>query len=151
MTINLDDHVPFLLYRAASKLASEANAELKMLGINTMCSRILLVLLRDTHVTVGDLCQATSIDQSTVSHTLIKLGRGGLISKQRQVRDNRTVRVSLTPKGIVIARRCSEISTRNNRVAVDGLSRTQIATLRGMLRHLYENIVNIENAAAAAD
>jgi MarR family transcriptional regulator, organic hydroperoxide resistance regulator len=151
MTINLDEHVPFLLYRAASKLASEANAELKTLGINTMCSRILLVLLRDTHVTVGDLCQATSIDQSTVSHTLIKLGRNGLVTKQRQLRDNRTVRVSLTPKGMLIARRCTDISTKNNRIAVEGLSRNQIATLRAMLRHLYENLTHVESAAAVAE
>lgn len=151
MTIDLDEHVPFLLYRVASRLASGANAELKAIGINTMCSRILLVLLRDTTATVGDLCQATSIDQSTVSHTLIKLGRMGLVSKRRQLQDNRTVRVSLTAKGGEIAQRCGEIASHYDRLTSQGLSREQIRGLKTTLRHVFETLANAELSAATAD
>ncbi|HUZ75712.1 MAG TPA: winged helix DNA-binding protein [Stellaceae bacterium] len=151
MILDLDEHVPFLLYRVASKLMTEANAEYKALGVNTMCSRILMVLLRDTTAKVGDLCEATSTDQSTVSHTLIKLSRMGLISKRRQLQDNRTVRVTLTPKGTEIARRCTDIAVRYEELVRRGLSHEQIETLKTTLRQLFENLAEFEMSTATAD
>jgi len=146
MPFDLTSNLPFLLYRIASKLGSDANAAFKTAGVTTMYARILLALLYDDNSTVGDLCAFTAIDQSTMSHSLNALRRLELISKRRLARDNRTVRVRLTPKGLETARRCSEIASGFNQMLARGLSDEEIVTLTSSLRRLYDNCGQREHA-----
>ena len=139
--VRLNDHIPFLLYRLASQLSIEANAQFKALGVNTLSSRVLLVLLTGEAATVGDLSTITAIDQSTLSHILIRLCRNGLTIKRKEGRDSRIVNVRLTAKGRKVARRCREIGLQFAEITTASMTAGQKEDLRGMLKDMYRNLV----------
>lgn len=139
--VRLSDHIPFLLYRLASQLSIEANAQFKALGVNTLSSRVLLVLLTGEATTVGDLSSITAIDQSTLSHILIRLGRKGLTIKSKGGRDCRIVNVRLTAKGRKVARRCREIGLSFAEITTVSMTAGQKEDLRSMLKDMYQNLI----------
>jgi DNA-binding MarR family transcriptional regulator len=139
--VRLNDHIPFLLYRLASQLSIEANAQFKALGVNTLSSRVLLVLLAGDAATVGDLSSITAIDQSTLSHILIRLGRKGLTIKRKEGRDSRIVNVRLTAKGRKAALRCREIGLQFAGITTASMSAGQKDDLRTMLKEMYRNLM----------
>lgn len=139
--VRLNDHIPFLLYRLASQLSIEANAQFKALGVNTLSSRVLLVLLTGEAETVGDLSTITAIDQSTLSHILIRLCRKGLTIKRKAGCDSRIVNVRLTAKGRKVARRCREIGLQFAEITTASMTASQKEDLRGMLKDMYRNLV----------
>jgi MarR family transcriptional regulator, organic hydroperoxide resistance regulator len=147
MRFDLIDNAAFLLFRITSKLSTEANQAFKKIGVSTMQARILLALLSAEGWTVGDLCQFTAIDQSTMSHSLVALARRELVSKRRQASDNRTVQVKLTTKGREIAQRCTDISSRFDRSLTQTLDDGQASALKKLLRQLYEGLNGHTSAA----
>jgi DNA-binding MarR family transcriptional regulator len=140
----LSEHIPFLLARLASQLAIEANSDFRALGVNTLSSRVLFVLLTEQIATVGELSTITSIDQSTLSHILIRLGRKGLVTKHKKSRDSRVVDVRLTVAGRKVAQRCFDIGIRFDEVITATLDARQKADLRRLLQKLYRNLTASE-------
>lgn len=136
---NLEQNIPFLVHRLASRMAAVANERYKKEGINTLVVRVLLVLWTNKEATVGELCEATTIDQSTVSHMLKRLMARQLITKKREDRDNRAVRVSLTAKGAKLAESCAEIASNYERQALGIVSGEKAAEFRRMLVAMYRN------------
>ena len=147
MPYNLIDNVAFLIFRIGSKISGDANQAFKNVGLSTMQARIVLALLSAETWTVGDLCHFTGIDQSTMSHSLAALARRGLVTKRRQVSDNRTVRVKLTAKGFEVAHRAAEIALRFDRALCDALGPREAPTLKVLLRDLYEGMIGQAIAA----
>ena len=140
MPYNLIDNVAFLIFRIGSKISADANQAFKNVGVSTMQARIILALLSARTWTVGDLCQFTGIDQSTMSHTLVALARRGLVSKRRQASDNRTVRVKLTAKGLELAQRSAEVASQFDRALCSAVGTRQAIALKALLRDLYEGM-----------
>lgn len=140
MPYKLIDNVAFLIFRIGSKISGDANQAFKNVGLSTMQARIVLALLSAEVWTVGDLCQFTGIDQSTMSHSLAALARRGLVSKRRQASDNRTVRVKLTGKGLEVAHRAGEIASQFDRALCNALGARDAPVLKGLLRDLYEGM-----------
>lgn len=147
MPYNLIDNTAFLIFRIGSKISGDANQAFKSVGLSTMQARIVLALLSAETWTVGDLCQFTGIDQSTMSHSLAALARRGFVSKRRQASDNRTVRVKLTAKGLVVAHRAAEIASQFDRELSSAVGPREAATLKALLRALYEGMIGQAIAA----
>jgi MarR family transcriptional regulator, organic hydroperoxide resistance regulator len=140
MPYNLIDNVAFLIFRIASKISADANQAFKDVGLSTMQARIVLALLSAEMWTVGDLCQFTGIDQSTMSHSLVVLARRGLVSKRRQASDNRTVRVKLTAKGSELAQKSAEVAVQFDRTLCNAVGTRQAPALKALLQDLYESL-----------
>src|SRR5580698_568201 len=138
MQFNLRDSTAFLIFRLTSKITPDATQAFKKAGVSAMQARVLLALCGAELWTVGNLCRFTAIDQSTMSHSINTLVRRGLVSKSRLVSDNRTVVVKLTAKGEKTARQCAEISTMFERSLARALDAPRAATLKELLRALYE-------------
>jgi len=125
--------------RLASRLSSVADKHYRKFGINTQIARVLLVLWAKEVASVGELCEATTIDQSTLSHMLKRLMAKQIIVKKREDQDNRTVRVSLTPKGTKLAAICVEVASNYQLKTIASFSVQQVAELRHMLVTMYRN------------
>jgi DNA-binding MarR family transcriptional regulator len=102
--------------------------------------RVMAVLSLNGGATVGELAEATSIDQSTLSHILRRLERQKLVQKVRQDHDNRSVKVSVTAKGRVLAKRCHDTAMKHDRMLTRGLPESQKRALKSALQHLYANV-----------
>jgi DNA-binding MarR family transcriptional regulator len=139
MGLETHDTVPFLVARVAT-LMNAWHADFKKLGLSVLSVRVMAVLGLNGSASVGELAEATSIDQSTLSHILRRLSRAGLVEKAREDHDNRSVRISTTAKGRALARRCHDMAVEHDRRLTDGLSSAQVRALKSALRHLYVNV-----------
>lgn len=131
--------VPFLLARVANAL-NEWHADFRRLGLSVLSVRVMAVLSLNGAATVGELAEATSIDQSTLSHILRRLERAKLVAKVRQEHDNRSVRVAPTAKGRVLAKRCFRTAVQHEGMLTRGLSKTEVRALKAALERLYANV-----------
>lgn len=141
MTIHfLHDTVPFLMNRISAQISASANTEFRKFGLNLLSARVLVVLLVNKSATVGELAEATSIDPSTLSHILRRLSRQGLVTKERQAHDNRSVLVKLTPKGKRLAEKCLDAVADHERAITRGVDPERIRQLKATLQVLYANV-----------
>ena len=141
MAVVTHDTVPFLVARVAT-LMNAWHADFRRLGLSVLSVRVMAVLSLNGGATVGELAEATSIDQSTLSHILRRLERAKLVQKTRQDHDNRSVKISTTPKGRALARKCHDTSVKHDRMLTRGLSAADVRALKGALQQLYLNVRN---------
>lgn len=139
MAIETHDTVPFLVARVAT-LMNAWHADFKKLGLSVLSVRVMAVLGLNGSASVGELAEATSIDQSTLSHILRRLARAGLVEKARQDHDNRSVRISTTAKGRTVARRCHDMAVEHDRMLTRGLAAAEVRALKRALGRLYVNV-----------
>lgn len=139
MALQKHNTVPFLLQRVATAM-NDWHADFRQLGLSVLSVRVMAVLSLNGAAAVGELAEATSIDQSTLSHILRRLERGKLIAKARQDHDNRSVKVTLTPRGRSMARKCFDTAVKHERMLTRGLDSAQVRELKAALEQLYGNV-----------
>lgn len=139
MTLKKHNTVPFLLQRVASAM-NGWHADFRKLGLSVLSVRVMAVLSINGAATVGELAEAASIDQSTLSHILRRLQRAKLIAKTREDHDNRSVKVTPTAKGRAMARKCFDTAVSHERMLTRGLDATQVRDLKAALHQLYANV-----------
>jgi DNA-binding MarR family transcriptional regulator len=132
--------LPYLLQRIAHALHSW-HADFRQLGLSALAVRTLAVLSLNKQASVGELAEATFLDQPTLSHILRRLSRAGLVEKARSSVDARTVLVTLTDEGRRVARRALQTARSHDRELTEGMTDEQGAALRMALETLHENIL----------
>lgn len=100
----------FLVHRLNAELARVCNPLFRRLGVDLITSRILVILREQSSAYVGDVVDAMSLPQSTVSHQLKRLEASGLVTRRADKADNRAFVLSLTRKGQSVAAQCNELS-----------------------------------------
>jgi DNA-binding MarR family transcriptional regulator len=106
--------------------------------------RVLAALRQAEPLQVGQLAAWTAIEVSTVSRVVSGLERKGLVRRRRSPRDNRAVLVARTAEGCAATERLVPVALDYAAVATTGLSEDEVATLKRLLRHLYENMAGID-------
>jgi DNA-binding MarR family transcriptional regulator len=139
--VALEKHntVPFLLHCVATAM-NEWHADFRKLGLSVLSVRVMAVLSLNGAASVGELAEATAIDQSTLSHILRRLVRSGLLTKTRQEHDNRSVKVKLTAKGRPVAKKCYDTAVKHERMLTRGLDAQNVRNLKATLNTLYSNV-----------
>lgn len=95
----LDQQLCFALYRATNAITHTYRAPLAALGLTYPQYLVLLVLWEDGEQTVGGLAQRLALDASTLTPLLRRMEHAGLVQRQRDPGNQRSVRVSLTDQG----------------------------------------------------
>jgi len=139
MALKKHNTVTFLLQRVANAM-NAWHADFRKLGLSVLSVRVMAVLSLNGAATVGELVEATSIDQSTLSHILRRLERARLIEKSREEHDNRSVRVQPTAKGRPLARKCFETAVKHERMLTRGFGAAYVRELKAALEQLYTNV-----------
>jgi len=139
MSIYMHDTVAFLLARVATSM-NAWSVDFKKLGLSVFGARVLVTLQLNGSATVGELVDATSIDQSTLSHILRRLGTSGLITKKRDAKDQRSVQVSLTAAGHRVAEKCLHATVGHERMVTQGMEPEEVRRLKIALQRLYQNV-----------
>ena len=73
-----------------------------------------------------------ALPQSTISHQLQRLEKRSLLRRRRAHDDNRLVAITLTRKGISIARQCNQLSLAVHRHIARGLSEAELSKLMAL-------------------
>lgn len=95
----LDQQLCFALYRATNAITHTYRAPLAALGLTYPQYLVLLVLWEDGEQTVGGLAQRLALDASTLTPLLRRMETAGLVQRQRDPANQRSVRVRLTDAG----------------------------------------------------
>ncbi len=99
----VDDYLLYLLARASSEASAEFHKEIKRRGLPILVWRVLASLYGSGGLTVGDLAEICLANQPTISKTLDKMERQGLVARTADSGDRRRVLVALTEHGQVTA------------------------------------------------
>lgn len=91
------------LRRISRALDQRSRMLLQQTGLSTPQALVLQALSRNGALSAGELAQAVSASQATLSDILDRLETRELISRRRDSRDKRRVEISLTTQGHAVA------------------------------------------------
>lgn len=135
-----DDHLPQLIHRSGNQMTVRFNREAKKFGINAQTWRVLASLLEADGQKVGMLAETTSVELSTLSHLLTRMGQNGLVKRKRMGEDHRSVTLTLTPAGRALAEKIAPLAARNEEQALDGFDEEEARVLKSLLKRVVENV-----------
>jgi len=107
--LKLSSQLCFPLYAGARRIVQKYTPYLNELGITYTQYVTLMVLWEKKKATVGELTEALYLDTGTMTPLLKKMQAGGLISKKRSKKDERTVEITLTEKGTALREKALSI------------------------------------------
>ena len=105
----LDDQLCFALYAATHAITRAYRPLLNELGITYPQYLVLLVLWEQDTVPVGEIARRLQLDAAALTPLVKRLEALGLVSRQRDARDERIVRISLSPSGRALRGRAAEV------------------------------------------
>ena len=141
--------LPYLIHPIARRLEYRVNRAAKADGLRIEGIRILVRLLRDDHQRVGELAEATSIEQSALSHMLKRMESDGFLTRGKVVAaDSRSVIMSLTIRGRRLAQKYAPMFQGLDELLLSGLPAPERTRFKKLLIDLYERLAD-ESAALA--
>jgi DNA-binding MarR family transcriptional regulator len=137
----LQNYVPYLVNRLANATLNynAESSEFTLHGVSTY--RILMVLRESRVCRFGELAKLTAIEPPTLSRLLNALEADGFVRRRRSVSDTRSVMISLSPQGRVLAKRLIPYSLTIEDVVVDGMAPAEVILVKQLLTRMYENVM----------
>lgn len=136
--LQLDQQLCFALYSASLAMTKQYKPLLDPLGLTYPQYLVMLVLWETTPVTVNELGKRLNLDSGTLTPLLKRLEASGLITRQRDSKDERRVQVSLSAAGSTLKNQAKTIP---QTIACQvGLERQDIETLRDTLQRLHQQL-----------
>jgi DNA-binding MarR family transcriptional regulator len=130
----LDEQLCFALYAACRAMTGYYRPLLDAIGLTYPQYLVMLVLWERGDATVTGIGQALQLETGTLSPLLRRLAALALVRRDRQVGDQRSVLVSLTPAGRALE--WEVIGTQKRVGEATGLSRAESVELREALHGL---------------
>jgi len=146
--LGLDDQLCFALYAATHAITRAYRPLLNELGITYPQYLVLLVLWEQDTVPVGEIARRLQLDAAALTPLVKRLEALGLVTRQRDARDERIVRISLSVNGRNLRSRAAEV--RREVGERTGLSGAEMGALRARLKQLTQALgedVRIADAA----
>lgn len=95
----VDDYLLYLLARASSEISAQFHADLKKHGLQVPEWRVLATLSDGDGMTLGELAARALQRQPTMTKTIDRMVRSGLVTRRKGGPDRRQVRVHITADG----------------------------------------------------
>jgi DNA-binding MarR family transcriptional regulator len=118
--------------------------ELKAFELNLTEWRVCAALHHTPHQRLSELAQHTSTEPSTLSRTVDSMMQRKLLVRDRADEDARALALSLTPEGIALTERIIPLAQLYERVALAGIPKQQVDSLKEMLRKIYDNMALLD-------
>ena len=133
----LADFLCFAIYSANLTFSKAYKPMLEQLGLTYTQYITVVALCEEDDQTVGALGEKLFLESNTLTPILKKLERMGYARRQRDIVDERQVRVCLTDEG----RRIREQARGNGLLAACGLTQEEFAAMRGAMIRLRNNLM----------
>jgi DNA-binding MarR family transcriptional regulator len=132
--LKLDNQLCFAFYTCSREIIRQYKPYLDKLGITYTQYVTMLVLWESPKISVKGLGDKLYLDSGTLTPLLKRLEASGLIIRERDAMDERSVIISLTPKGKDIKKSASEIPEKI--FCSTGLSIDEAVSLREQIKKL---------------
>jgi MarR family transcriptional regulator, organic hydroperoxide resistance regulator len=136
----LDTFFPYRLYRASKKLQLRLHTRLRALRMSSSEWRAISVLKAYGALSIGEIVEATLMEQPTISRVVARLEKNGLVARRPSTRDSRMVLISLTAAGVDVFKQIIPAALRHQDLALEGIARKDIAQLVATLERIERNI-----------
>jgi DNA-binding MarR family transcriptional regulator len=103
----LEDQLCFSLYRANLEIGRAYQPLFDVLGITYPQFLVLNALWEKDGRTIGDIADRLTLESSNITPLIKRLEVAGLVTRQRNPKDDRQVLVSLTEAGLALRQRCT--------------------------------------------
>lgn len=137
-TVAVDQQLCFAVYSAAHAFNRAYKPLLDRLGLTYPQYLVLLVLWQGDGITVKAIGDVLGLDSGTLSPLLKRLEATGLISRNRDGKDERQVFIALTEKGRALEADAATVFTDIG--LATGCSQQQVEDLRSSLQTLSHNL-----------
>ena len=101
---------------------------------------LLCRLFANDGITQSEIAEQLSVQGATVTNILQRMEEAGLVTRRRDLDDNRLVRVFLTDAGRQKERAITEQFVQLESAVFDGISEPERALLRRLLRQMLHNM-----------
>ncbi|ADJ42138.1 MarR family transcriptional regulator [Amycolatopsis mediterranei S699] len=147
-SLRLDDQLCFGLYSASRAVTSLYRVVLEDLDLTYPQYLVMLALWDRDHRLVKELGAELNLDSGTLSPLLKRLQTAGLVVRNRQADDERSVRVSLTESGKALHEKARGVPDVIG--AAMGLDEAGLARMRAELDRLTESVNAYREALSPA-
>jgi DNA-binding MarR family transcriptional regulator len=136
----LDGFFPYRLYRASKKLQLRLQTRLRAMRMSSSQWRVISVLKAYGALSIGEIVDATLMEQPTISRVVARLEKTGLVTRRPSTRDSRMALISLTAPGVEVFKQIIPAALRHQELALNGIGRKEIAQVVATLEKIEENI-----------
>ena len=132
--LKLENQIWFPLYAASRLVTREYQPHLDKLGITYPQYLVLMVLWENNGLTVNDISEKLILNTNTLTPLLKRMEKQQLLSRRRDVADERKVLISLTEKGMQLREEAASIPGKLfSEVVSDQLTQDRLLQLRDTL------------------
>lgn len=138
----LETHVFYLFSRILASRNRALNIELARLDLDFPRWRVMAVLHDQPGSSMLQLAELTSVDRTTLAHTVGLMVAERLIRREARPSDRRSVTLTLTPRGSGMFARVLPVVMTQNQLALAGFNDADTDALRMLLRRVLSNLEN---------
>jgi len=143
----IDDYLLYLLARASAGASAEFHDRLRRHRLKVPEWRVLAALSDGDGIMLGELAEIALQRQPTMTKTIDRMARAGLVERRPSPDDGRSVRVFITDEGRRRVRAALRDAKAHENEVLSGLGITESERLKDLLRALAGGVA----ARAAAD
>ena len=139
-----------LMSSVATRFGRETLRGLTGCKLGMQGARVLIHLLEQEGLRCSSLANAVGLEATALSHLLRSLADQGLIQRARASKDQRSIEVSLTPRGREVAEQCRAVNAQTENLLVAGLDQSDVQNLHAILMRMSANLEPAMAVAAEA-
>lgn len=140
MAFKLDRHIFYLFGQIYGRRDQQLAKSLRLFRLSVPQWRVMAALVDLGSCTINRLSDLTVVDRTTLSRTLDRMERNGLVARRRAEADKRSYEIRLTSAGRAMFRRIWPVMSYHNARAVAGLSAREMAQLRAIIEKMIANV-----------
>lgn len=150
MRFSKDDTAGYLVNHLARLFARDLQVRIKPLGLSTGTFPALLVLWENDGLTQRELIERLDVEQPTMTNTLTRMERDGLIRRAKDPADGRAQRIWLTESARALEGPATAAAQAVNARALEQLTPEERAAFLGLVRKVIAGLHG-ETAAHGQD
>lgn len=138
--MNGDDDVLAIFGATVKALRSRFDGMLRERGLRLGQYQLLRALWAQDGLTPRELAEHAGVEMPTVTRTVQRMVRDGLVRREAHPSDARSVRILLAPKGRALEAAAGELRRSVMQAALEGIPQEDRARLVGTLQRILENL-----------
>lgn len=140
LAFKLDRHIFYLFGQIYGRRDQQLARSLRPFGLSVPQWRVMAALVDLGACTINRLSDLTVVDRTTLSRTLDRMERNGLVARKRLEADKRSYEIRLTGAGRAMLRRIWPVMAYHNTRAIAGLTPREMVQLRAIIEKMIANV-----------
>ena len=136
----LDTHLFYYFTQILARRQRALNSELRRFGLDYARWRVMAVLNEEAGCSMQRLAELTSVDRTTLTHTLRLMEKEDLIERRERSSDRRSIAVSLSARGRETLTQILPTVLAQTERALAGFGGDEIDRLRRQLARIADNL-----------